>query len=191
MKIKRLLLASALIGIGFFGKAQQVEIIPKIGVNFSKQNIGNLDGEKMRTRIQSGVGVKFNTNIQNFSIQPELNYIGKGTRLKNGNVKTDLDLNYLELPVLAKYSFGPVYVNAGPSIGLLMDKESKVIKNYGEKLKKLDFGLQMGAGVAVPLGMGKVIVDARYNLGLSDLGKQTSIKNRGIMASIGYAIPLK
>jgi len=191
MKIKKLLLASALIGIGFFGKAQQVEIIPKIGVNFSKQNIGNLDGEKMRTRIQGGVGVKFNTNIQNFSIQPELNYIGKGTRLKNGNIKTDLDLNYLELPVLAKYSFGPVYVNAGPSIGLLMDKESKVIKNYGEKLKKLDFGLQMGAGVAVPLGIGKVIVDARYNLGLSDLGKQTSIKNRGIMASIGYAIPLK
>lgn len=191
MKIKKLLLASALIGIGFFGKAQQVEIIPKIGVNFSKQNIGNLSGEKMRTRIQGGVGVKFNTNIQNFSIQPELNYIGKGTRLKNGNIKTDLDLNYLELPVLAKYSFGPVFVNAGPSIGLLMDKESKVIKNYGEKLKKLDFGVQMGAGVAVPLGIGKVIVDARYNLGLSDLGKQTSIKNRGIIASVGYAIPLK
>ncbi len=145
----------------------------------------------MRTRIQGGVGFKFNTNIQNFSIQPELNYIGKGTRLKNGNVKSDLDLNYLEIPVLAKYSFGPVYVNAGPSIGLLMDKESKVIKNYGEKLKKLDFGLQMGAGVAVPLGIGKVIVDARYNLGLSEIGKQTSIKNRGIMASIGYAIPLK
>lgn len=191
MKIKRLLLASALIGIGFFGKAQQIEIIPKIGVNFSKQNIENLGGEKMRTRIQGGVGFKFNTNIQNFSIQPELNYIGKGTRLKNGNVKSDLDLNYLEIPVLAKYSFGPVYVNAGPSIGLLMDKESKVIKNYGEKLKKLDFGLQMGAGVAVPLGIGKVIVDARYNLGLSEIGKQTSIKNRGIMASIGYAIPLK
>lgn len=187
--MKKIILAGALIGMGFFGKAQQIEIIPKVGVNISKQSINTISGEKMKVRFQGGVGVNIFTNVNNFSIQPELNYVGKGTKIKNANVKTDLDLNYLELPVLAKYSFGLAYINAGPSIGLLLDKESKLVEDYGEKLKRIDFGVQMGAGVAIPLGMGKVVVDARYNLGLIDIAKVSSVKNRGIMASVGYAIP--
>ncbi|MCW2263061.1 MULTISPECIES: porin family protein [Sphingobacterium] len=187
--MKKLILASALIGLSLYGKAQQVEIIPKVGINVSKQSINSISGEKMKVRFQGGLGVNIFTGIKNFSIQPEINYIGKGTTIKKDNIKKDLDLNYLELPILAKYSFGPVYVNAGPSIGLLLDKDSKLIQNYGEKLNKIDFGVQMGAGVALPAGPGKIIVDARYNLGLNDLGKISTIKNRGIMASFGYAIP--
>lgn len=92
--------------------------------------------------------------------------------------------------MLAKYSFGPVYINAGPSIALMIDKESKFIQNYASQSKKFEFGIQMGAGVAIPLGVGKLIVDGRYALGLTEISKTANIKNRGIMASVGYAFPL-
>ncbi|RZK93209.1 MAG: PorT family protein [Pedobacter sp.] len=188
--MKKLILASVLFLAGTAVKAQQVSLIPKAGINISKQAIQDIDGEKMKVGFQGGVGFNIATG-KNFSVQPELNYISKGTKFEAGNINRKLNLNYLEIPVLAKYSFGPAYVNAGPSIGLLISKKDEVRQNYGTELKKLDFGVQMGAGLALPLGIGKVIVDGRYALGLSELSKNVNVKNRGIIASLGYSIPLK
>ena len=41
-------------------------------------------------------------------------------------------------------------------------------------------------------GPGKLIVDGRYNLGLSNISdvKGENIKNRGFVFSLGYAIPI-
>jgi len=188
--MKKLLLVGLLVSAAFIGKAQQVEIIPKAGVNFAKQAISNLNNEKTKVAFQGGVAFNIQAGKSDFSIQPELNFIGKGTRLKTGALKTNLSMNYLELPVLAKYSFGPVYINAGPSIAMSIDGKEKIARAYAQELKRFDFGLQMGAGVALPVGTGKVIIDGRYGLGLSNIANVGSIKNRGIMASIGYAIPL-
>lgn len=187
--MKKVIVASFLVFAGLSSQAQKLEIIPKAGINISKQTIEGISNEKVKVGFQGGVGFNVSTGLGAFSVQPELNFLNKGTKVKVAGGNADLKLNYLEVPLLAKYSFGPVYVNAGPSLGLLLDKESKVRNQYGEKLKKLDFGVQMGAGLAIPAGPGKVIVDGRYNLGLSNLGKVNDIKNRGIMASLGYAIP--
>lgn len=188
--MKKIYLFLGLALAGKAGMAQQIEIIPKVGINMSKQNIGDLSGEKNRTAIQGGVAVNIAAGSR-FSIQPELNFIQKGTKIKNGTLDETRKLNYLELPVLAKYSVGPVYLNAGPSIGLLLGQNDKTKKQYGETLKKLDIGLQLGAGLALPAGPGKLIVDARYAMGLTNIGKLHSVKNKGIQVSLGYAIPLK
>lgn len=171
-------------------KAQQLELIPKAGINIAKQAIDATNAEKIKVGFQGGVGLNIPTGAGGFSVQPEINFVGKGTKLEFAGRKTDLELNYLELPVLAKYSFGPVYINAGPSIALMIDKENKFIQNYGSAPTKFEFGVQMGAGIALPVGPGKIIVDGRYALGLTDVSKSAGIKNRGIMASLGYAIPL-
>lgn len=49
----------------------------------------------------------------------------------------------------------------------------------------------MGAGLAIPVGLGKVILDARYVLGLTNISdvKGANIENRGVVISAGYAIP--
>ena len=87
-------------------------------MNFSKQAISNTDAEQSKTGFTAGVGVNFKVKGSALSIQPELNYVGAGTKIKDN--KNKYNLNYLELPVLVKYSFGPVYINAGPSIGMAM-----------------------------------------------------------------------
>ncbi|RQO74205.1 PorT family protein [Pedobacter sp. KBW06] len=189
--MKKLLLSTVMVlSIGAV-KAQKIELIPKAGISISKQSISNMNGEKNKVGFTAGLGVNFQVAKSDFSIQPELNYVSEGTKIKNGNITVKQNLNYLELPVLAKYSFGPVYVNAGPSISLLLSDKDKLQAFYGGKVQKLDFGIQMGAGVAIPAGPGKFIVDGRYALGLTDLSKAANkVKNRGIIATIGYAIPL-
>ncbi|WP_409149863.1 porin family protein [Sphingobacterium sp. BS-2] len=172
--------------------AQSLEIIPKAGISVSSQMIKDVNGEKFKVGFQGGVGFNISTGKGGFSVQPELNFLSKGMAIKGtGAKKEKFNLNYLEIPVLAKYSFGPVYVNAGPAIGLKLGESKAIKKEYGA-IKKIDFGVQLGAGVALPAGPGKVIVDARYALGLSNISdvKGTEIKNRGFIASIGYAIPL-
>ncbi|GAE63551.1 PorT family protein [Chryseobacterium indologenes] len=195
---KFLAITAVVLGLGL--QAQQtkdtkkdsgIELIPKVGITIATQSIKNMDGEKSKTSFQAGLGVNIQTGLQNFSVQPEVNFISKGTRIKNHFGNQTYNFNYIEIPVLAKYSFGPVYVNAGPSIGFLVGKSDKIKAAYG-KTKTLDFGLQMGAGVAIPAGPGKLIVDGRYNLGLSNISdeKGVNVKNRGFAVSLGYAIPL-
>lgn len=195
---KFLAITAVVLGLGL--QAQQtkdtkkdsgIELIPKAGITIATQSIKNMDGEKSKTSFQAGLGVNIQTRLQNFSVQPEVNFISKGTRIKNHFGNQTYNFNYIEIPVLAKYSFGPVYVNAGPSIGFLVGKSDKIKAAYG-KTKTLDFGLQMGAGVAIPAGPGKLIVDGRYNLGLSNISdeKGVNVKNRGFAVSLGYAIPL-
>ncbi len=188
--MKKLIVASVMLLGAFTTKAQSIQIIPKAGINIATQSIEGVSNEKMKVGFQGGVGVNLQIARSNFSIQPEINYVSKGVALKAGGSKNNLNLGYLELPVLAKYSFGPVYINAGPSIGLLVSKEEKVIKNYGSEFKKIDVGALLGAGVALPAGPGKVIIDARYQLGLNNISEAGDVKNRGIMASVGYAISL-
>jgi hypothetical protein len=172
-------------------KESGIELIPKAGINIANQSIKNVNGEKSKVSFQAGLGVNIQTGIKNFSIQPEVNFISKGTKFKNSFGNETYNFNYIEVPVLAKYSFGPVYVNAGPSIGFLMGKSDKIKAAYG-KTKTIDFGVQMGAGIAIPAGPGKMIIDGRYNLGLSNISdeKGVDVKNRGFAVSLGYAIPL-
>lgn len=197
--MKKILAITALV-LGLGVQAQQtketkkdsgIELIPKAGINIANQSIKNVNGEKSKTSFQAGLGVNIQTGVKNFSVQPEVNFISKGTKFKNSFGNHTYNFNYIEIPVLAKYSFGPVYVNAGPSIGFLMGKNDRIKAAYG-KTKSVDFGLQMGAGVALPAGPGKIIVDGRYNLGLSNISdeKGLDVKNRGFAISLGYAIPL-
>ncbi|WP_407484223.1 porin family protein [Elizabethkingia meningoseptica] len=195
--MKKILVLTA-IALGFAGmNAQQtntgtgVELIPRAGINIANQSIKNVSGEKSKVGFVGGVGVNIETGVKNFSIQPELNFISKGTKVKSNAITETYNFNYIEIPVLAKYSFGPLYVNAGPSIGFLAGKSDKVKAAYG-KTRSVDFGIQMGAGLAIPAGPGKLIIDGRYNLGLNNISNENgqSVKNRGVAITLGYAIPL-
>lgn len=172
-------------------QAQKLEIIPKAGINLAYQSIKGVNGEKGRAGFQGGVGFNIPMGTGVFSLQPELNFIQKGTTIRTQGAQPGYNLNYLELPVLAKFRAGMVYFNAGPSLGLLLGQSDHSKQALGS-LKKLDFGVQMGGGVAIPAGTGRLIIDARYTLGLSNISdvKGGNIRNRGIMLSAGYAVPL-
>lgn len=163
---------------------------------------GDISGTSMKTGFGFGGFLTFGLS-ETFSIQPELLYIMKGAKedVSGGTVK--LKLNYLQVPVLFKYdfptqsSFKPS-IFVGPAVGILMS--AKVSAESGgagvevdvkDLFNSADLGLVFGLGAEIATGSkGGVTFDARYDLGLSNIAKDSgdqSVKNATIGLFIGYS----
>ncbi len=122
-------------------------------------------------------------------------------------------LNYLTVPVLAKFMYDTealeIFAIAGPEVAYAVSGKvkKKEIRENGireelefdnsiefENLGRFDFGLVFGGGVALKLGPGKALFDARYNLGLNNIktreDSDLKMYNRGFGLSAGYMVPL-
>lgn len=93
---------------------------------------------------------------EKFHIQPELLYT------MEGNDEDEFDLNFIRIPVMAKFYVAEGFnIQAGPEVAFVAGGgEAK------DFLKSTDFALGFGAGYEFSSGL---LIDARYNLGLSDL----------------------
>jgi len=99
-------------------------------------------------------------------------------------------LDYINVPFLLQYMFDNGFrLQAGPQVGFLVSAKSKNnndIINIKDNYKPIDFGVSIGASYVVPsTGFG---IDARYNLGLSNINKESSVNstNRGLQLGIFY-----
>jgi hypothetical protein len=151
-----------------------------------------------------------------FGIQPELCYSQKGvsTSLYEGvvDVGMDLALSYIELPLLAKYTFpldGSFKPNifAGPSFAYTLSSELQFeagILSAGLDFSSMthvtDFGIVLGAGFGWEVGDGIITFDGRYTRGFTNViltgdfeinGDTQTIdeddfKNHGMAFLLGY-----
>ncbi|MBK6364665.1 MAG: PorT family protein [Saprospiraceae bacterium] len=207
MKIKNLLLAVLLIVLSL--PVVQAQFGVRLGANLANQTIES-GGESLDTKMKFGFGAgvfyQYMVN-DNFTIQPELNFMQMGTKFDLDFLGTTIEstttFNYLQIPILAKYGFGDMdalnfYVQAGPyvALGLGKVKTKSCVgddcetedTDYGDGEdgpKSLDFGLQLGAGVNITKN---ISVDARYGLGLANLTSEedSTYKNSSIFISLGY-----
>ena len=112
-----------------------------------------------------------------WALQPELVYSKQGTEY--GDVKYNMD--YVNVPVMLQYMFDNGFrIQAGPQLGILVSADNKA------DLNPIDFGVGFGASYIVPTtGFG---IDARYNLGLSDINKDVAVNstNRGFQLGVFY-----
>ncbi|NIK74081.1 hypothetical protein FHS56_001594 [Thermonema lapsum] len=207
--MKKLLLTLAA-GVLFFGAQAQISIMPKAGVslaNTASKTDGESENFNMKTGFTFGVAAPISISEQ-FSVQPELLYVQKGRKQKSGGTTTSRTLNYLEIPVMARAHFGGFYLGAGPYLGIALSAKEKEKRNgtsvesnlnigidqIEDDVKPTDFGLCFGLGYGLEIGPGKLVLDARYGLGLSNTlpsGDSDNFdKNRNIALTVGYAIPL-
>lgn len=191
-------------------------IIPKVGATFSKFGGDDVEDAKFNFGFTLGAGVNFPLGSGPISLQPELNFIQKGSKAAEKNSEFELTqktkLSYLEIPILVKASFGETtkfHINAGPSIGLGLGGKSKGefksafgtesldsdIKfgdgndeDYTYIENRTDFGLQFGGGVVIA---NKVMIDIRYGLGLSSLVDDYKVKNNVLQFALGFPFNLK
>ncbi len=164
----------------------------KAGINIANLTVKPSD-EEFSSSSLIGINGGFFATIpvaEGFGIQPELTYSGLGAKEKISNGK--LLLNYLTLPVLAKYSFENSGFGAylGPQIGYLLSAKTKVgseTQDIKEDLKSTDFSGIIGVEYVLPMG---IVASARYQLGLSNIAKDTesgeSLKNKAITFTVGY-----
>ncbi len=173
--------------------AQSVNVGIKGGLNV--YNINNDNGvSNYDTKPGFNLGVLGHIHLaRQIALQPEVVFSTQGAKFKNQQgVDTKINLNYVNVPVLVQYMFDNGFrLQAGPQVGFLASAKRKtgsVEVNTKDNYKSIDFGLSAGVGyVHPPTGFG---VDARYNLGLSDINDNnpTNITstNRGVQLGVFY-----
>lgn len=73
----------------------------------------------------------------------------------NRYARTDINLDYLTIPVMAGWHFGSKrnwYINFGPYIGFLMNaKDTTLDSDLKDSFNKVDGGIAFGIGVKIPV----------------------------------------
>ena len=163
-------------------------------------NGGDADSEGMDTGFRTGMalgGFVTYSLSDNFSVQPELAYSMQGAsyEAKEGDAEITLKLDYLQIPVLAKYQVNDFNFFGGPVFAFNLNDEAEMEDNGHTTESDLDdvagmsFDLAFGAGYEFPLTQGAVTVDARYDLGLTtidDSDAEADVKNGVISVMVGY-----
>ena len=116
------------------------------------------------------------------SIQPELIFSRQGVDLRQGlknfSIKTDtseIRLDYLNIPVMAKVNLGPIFLEGGVQFGFLVNKpkvDSYIANVYLRNLLDKDsynsFDFGVGAGLGVKLNQ-HFFVETRYTYSLTNV----------------------
>ena len=198
--------------------AQNTSFGGRIGINSATVDIEDPSGLSVQPNSRVGLDIAAVVNVgvtEAFSIQPELHFIQKGFKLKldffGDEEETNTNLNYLEIPVLAKYAFGSEsiqgFILGGPALGFGLSgktkfkssgQEDKEDVNFGsneDELKTVDFGLAIGGGLGIPASTGLFFIDVRYLLGLANLSNEegtgaSTLKNRGVNVALGILFPI-
>ncbi|HXB35007.1 MAG TPA: porin family protein [Puia sp.] len=158
-----------LAGFSFATSHAQFAFGIKGGANISNVNGSDVSGTNSLVGFNAGVFLKLPV-ASHLAIQPELYYSGQGFKETNSGVTTTQHENYINIPVLLKYHIMGVFVETGPQAGFLVSaKVSQQGVSVDDKasFNSADFSWVFGAGVKIP--MTPISLDARYNLGLSNI----------------------
>jgi hypothetical protein len=188
MKMYAMVAVAAILMTGT-ATAQHVNVGIKAGANF--YNVNNDNGAEYDTKTGFHAGLLGHIHLApQLALQPEVVYSTQGAKWTTSNVKTKLNLDYINVPVLLQYMFDNGFrLQAGPQVGFLVKGKADingVETDVKDDLKSVDFGIGAGVGyVHPPSGFG---VYVRYNLGLSNINENDGVKshNRGLQAGVFY-----
>jgi hypothetical protein len=117
-----------------------------------------------------------------FSIRPELLYEQKGNQISGKN--TSVELDYIEIPLLARLSIGLPVINPaillGPSFGWNTLAQAGGTNLLG--INSSDIGLMAG----LEFDLGKILLSGRYELGLENVQNGTNAQNGTFTVLAGY-----
>jgi hypothetical protein len=181
MKKISLLFACAIFSTAIFAQTDA-----KFGIK-GGLNIANINVEgdnETDSRLAPHVGLLAHIHLApQWALQPELMYSGQG--LEDGDVTWKL--NYINIPVNVQYMFDNGFrLQTGPQVGFLASSEiDPGDLDLDDDLKKTDFSWTFGLGYLSYSGFG---VDARYNLGLTDINESggNKLTNRVFQLGVFY-----
>lgn len=203
--MKKTLLSLCLLMASFAAFAQLPTIGFKGGVNFATLN-ASASGTNLS--VTSGTLTTFNVGafvdfkFGNVSLQPALNYTGKGGKFSVSTEDFDgsaqIKLYYLQVPVNVVYHVpavvGDFYFGAGPYVGVGISGKTKdsdgstADVKFGSDgdVKRTDIGANAIVGFKFKTGF---LINANYDLGLSNIANDNTgkLKNRVFGISVGYA----
>jgi hypothetical protein len=171
----------------------QIQFGLKGGINFANisQQGAPPTADKFKSITDFNAGLMASIPLcSHFSLQPEVVYSGQGGNLD----ERVLRLNYLNIPVLLKYLHpSGLFAETGPQIGFMLSgKELFDGKSYDDSENKVpELSWAFGMGYQLPkINLG---IDARYNLGLTEIYKRhetpETSKNNVFQLGLFYVFP--
>jgi outer membrane protein with beta-barrel domain len=177
--------------------AQEMTYGVKGGVNFANLRFDDAEDTSFDDRIGLAAGGYVTIPLAGrLSVQPEVLFSQKGAKFDELGARGRLELDYLDVPVLMRYSFGRwrgFHVFGGPSIGLKL--KARAVAEFageedetdiGDDVETIDFGVAAGAGIEI----GRFTIDGRYVLGLSNVNaveaEQAKIRTRVYAGMVGF-----
>lgn len=198
-------LAASIFLIASFGLSQNLKAQNPIdfgikgGLNFA--NLSSDEDLNSRSGFHAGLVLDFSLPMLPIGVESGLYYTQKGFEISDQEDTVIGKLNYLEVPVLAKFNFGPPgplspHVVFGPYAAYNIKAEyeatsgpESITDDISDETADLDFGAILGVGADFNLGLTKLNVSARYSFGLTNIydteNELDNEKNRVFMISAG------
>ncbi len=199
MLARALVVALALGLVGTLpGYAQSPTIGFKLGPSFSKMSFDEEQpGQKWLTKFTGGGFLSFDMGA--FAFQPELTYLTKGSLWEVGAESSEINLEYVEIPIL--FVLSPTrdagmqtHLYAGPAFAYetgCTQITGGISTDCGDDgRKKIDLGAMIGAGLSLPAGPGSILLEARYNFGLRNLSEIGTMRQRTGALLMGYSLDM-
>jgi hypothetical protein len=182
-------MALAAILITVTANAQHINVGFKAGLNI--YNINNNNNVEYDAKNGFHAGLIGHIHLaKQLALQPEITFSAQGAKYTFAGVETKLNLDYINVPFMFQYMFDNGFrIQAGPQVGFLVSAKSETNNtsvDFENNLKPVDFSLGTGVSyVFVSSGFG---VDARYNIGLSNINDNSSVKstNNGFQLGVFY-----
>lgn len=188
--MKKLLLLAAIImtSVGAYAQHEvgSITIQPKVGMNIA--SLTKADGAD--SRIGLAVGAEAEYQIEDrISLSAGLLYSMQGATDSEDGVDGTIKLDYINIPILAN-----IYVTKGlafkvglqPGINvthkLKLEKGSESHSDDIDGVKSFDFSIPVGASYEYR----NLVLDARYNWGLTKVFKDANSKNSVFQITLGY-----
>ena len=164
----------------------------RLGMNMANVSQKNIKNNETRLGLNAGAMIQYSI-AENVIFQPEILYSMKGMNI---DLPTNpyKSANYVEIPMLVKYSVNlpnmKIQPYIGPAIGMLLSAKSgndNFDNDFKDDMESFEYGLNLGADVVF---MKSFMVGMRYDMGLSNVWKDApddyEVYNRVIMVNIGY-----
>lgn len=192
--MKKILLMAVVMLASVASYAQQAvgtfTLQPKIGMNVA--SLTKCDGCDPRIGLAAGVEAEYQaTDI--FSVSAGLIYSMQGNKAKAEGVTQTTKLDYINIPILAN-----VYVTKGLAVKLGVQPAFNVsdkvkFSGGGASLEAEDVGAE-SFDFSIPVGLSyefnNVVLDARYNFGVTSVADGGDAKNSVFQFTLGYKFAL-
>jgi len=173
--MKKIILAVIICVLAVVNINAQATVGIKAGVNFASILNENINGVKGRTSFNVGIVAEIETSSTT-SFQAELVYSGQGFKYEGGTIENEVipkdtyKLDYLNIPLVFKYYINDGFnFEIGPQVGFLLSSKTEDSgKNVNDFFTTASFDILFGLGYKFENGFN---VNARYNLGLTDIWK--------------------
>jgi hypothetical protein len=166
----------------------QIKFGVKAGYNLANLTVsGAPSGVSVSSKSDFTAGILASIPLfSSCSLQPEVLYSGQGASASESGSTLKLNYGYLNVPVLFKYQHASgLFAETGPQVGFLLSaKETADGQSSDAKsnTQSTDFSWAFGIGYKLPvINLG---IDARYNLGLTNLEKGGSSNDGTIKHSV-------